>query len=65
MLGRRAGTACNYILPSHLFCQKWCIDLNGRILELLNQFRARRIRIFLQTQNMSVRIAAIVSPRFL
>jgi hypothetical protein len=37
LLGRRAGTACNYILPSHLICQKWCVDLNGRILELLNQ----------------------------
>jgi hypothetical protein len=46
LLGRRAGTACNYILPSHLFCQKWCVDLNGRILELLNQFRARRSAYF-------------------
>ena len=46
MLGGRAGTACNYILPSHLICQKWCVHLNGRILELLNQFRARRAAYF-------------------
>ena len=32
--------------PSHLICQKWCVDLNGRILELLNQFRARRSAYF-------------------
>ena len=30
----------------HLICQKWCVDLNGRILELLNQFRARRSAYF-------------------
>ena len=44
--GRRAGTACNYILPSQLFCQKWCVDLTGRILELRNQFRVRRSAYF-------------------
>lgn len=46
LLGRRAGTACNYILPSHLICLKGLVDLNGRILELLNQFRARRSAYF-------------------
>jgi hypothetical protein len=40
LLGGRAGTAYNYILPNHLICLKGLVDLNGRILELLNQFRA-------------------------
>ena len=40
------GSAYDYILPSHLICQKWCVDPNGRILELLNQFRARRSAYF-------------------
>src|SRR5262245_5946390 len=30
----------------HIVCQKWCVDLNGRTFELLNQFRARRSAYF-------------------
>jgi hypothetical protein len=41
-----ANNSVNYILPSHLICRKGLVDPNGRILELLNQFRARRSAYF-------------------
>jgi hypothetical protein len=38
--------SCNYILASHLICLQGHVDPKGRILELLNQFRARRSAYF-------------------
>ena len=38
--------ACRSRGSIKLICQKWCVDLNGRILELLNQFRTRRSAYF-------------------
>ena len=46
LLGGRAGTAYDCILLSRLIYLKRLVGLNGRILELLNQFRAWRSAYF-------------------